>query len=920
MLKHTYIQVRQYKHLLLSILIFLWQVPAHSQQAILDSLDAHPQQDARHVDLLNALAHSYWNSAPRKTDSLGRIALEISKKLDYQAGMAKSYYEIGVGQWMLGDYPTAFENMSRQLKIAEEHGLTAQETDAYAMMALITDDQGLLDQSLEYHQLVLQRRIESKDSFSIGTAYNNIAALYWRLNKLDSSLLLFQKSYEIRKAIGTRRGMRESLSNIAYILNEQGKPREAMVIIKPTLDDAISMNDLNGIVNISETIGNIYMKLGELDSAEQIYLDALPLAEEIGVNKRIIDLNEHLARLYEQKNDFKKAYQYLDIYWTMTDSLEGMESANQIERLKAQYQAEKKEKEIIQLQQQNQISRNWLSILAVSSVAGLIFALLLYIFYRYRQKKNQELIEAKDLQTRQLKDLNQIKSRFLANISHEFRTPLSLILGPAEKLLRGSKEGEEKQQLRWIYNNGQKLLKLINQLLDLSKIEAGKLSVKASQSDIVQFSRHLSSAFESMASQKDIKLFFKPKVDKLYVYFDPEKMDQILNNLIHNAIKFTNSGYVKVEIEEVKLKETQSAKITISDSGKGIHPQQLPYVFDRFYQAGEEDEHSFEGTGIGLALCKELVDLHKGKIEVESEFGSGSKFTVFLPLGKAHFNEKEIVLKTDYPSDQVIPVSEKADKITLPGVVNEHQALIVIIDDNRDMLDYISAQLHSQFRFLTSQDAEKGLKLIQAELPDLVISDVMMPGMNGFELCEKIKNDIKTDHIPVILLTARVGDEFRIEGLKNQADDYIQKPFNSQELSIRIQNLIEGRKRLRKRFAEKIVFQAEEIAENPQEEQFLKQLIDGIEENLSEPQFDVNALCKIMNMSKSQLNRKLKAVLNKSPNQFIRSFRLEKARELIKKGHGNLSEIAFDVGFSSPAYFSKCFHDEFGYPPSSILN
>ncbi len=533
------------------------------------------------------------------------------------------------------------------------------------------------------------------------------------------------------------------------------------------------------------------------------------------------------------------------------------------------------------------------------------------------EKLVHERTEEIKKQAEEINELYEVKNRFLANISHELRTPLTLILGPVEQLLSAITENTQKKQLTWVHQNSKKLLKLINQLLDLSKIEAGKLELQTKQQDLVKFCKYICSAFESLAKQKKVNLIFESSMDQLEVFFDAEKMEQVLNNLLNNALKFTEKGQVKVTIEMAENVQESFAKITVQDSGIGIRDKQLPYIFDRFYQADQGEDTFYKGTGIGLALCKELVELHSGRIEASSVIGKGTTISIFLPFEKSFIeNEPSIIGVDDAPeqSAEIKVVTQMADD---EGLLNE-APLILIVDDNEDIIDYIQIQLGKQFQFLKAFDGLEGFQIAAKELPDLIVSDVMMPGIDGFELCSKLKNDIKTDHIPVILLTARVGEEDKMRGLQNQADDYLQKPFNSKELELRIQNLIDNRKKLRKRFAERIIFQPEEIAENPQEALFLQHLMDSMEKHIDDMQFDVNQMSKLLGMSKSQLNRKMKAVLNKSPNQFIRSYRLEKAHQLIKVGQLTISEIAYDVGFSSPAYFSKCFHDEFGYPPSSL--
>ena len=513
----------------------------------------------------------------------------------------------------------------------------------------------------------------------------------------------------------------------------------------------------------------------------------------------------------------------------------------------------------------------------------------------------------------QIEELYQMKSKFLANISHEFRTPLTLILGPTEILLSRTKDPDDKVQLERIQRNSQKLLKLINQLLDLSRIEAGQLALRFSLHDIGAFCLHLGSAFESLATHRGIDLRINAKPEEHYLYFDPEKLEHVINNLLNNALKFMDKGSVTLDIES----NNKTIEISVTDTGIGIHPEKQPYVFDRFYQASEHAGIEYEGTGIGLALCKELVELHHGEISVHSEVGKGSTFKVTLPHGREHLSDDQIVPISSYSPGKLVAFGTP---MTASAQVTEDTELpdALIVDDNHDMLDFVSEQLEPFYDILKANNGEQALEIAFERVPDVVISDVMMPGMNGFELCAKLKSDIRTDHIPVILLTARVGSEHRIEGLKASADDYIQKPFSTEELRIRIANLIDNRRILRKKYAEYLMFDPAEVADSPQEADFLRSLNDIVEEKLSDADLDVGALSEALGMSRSQLNRKLKSVTGRSPNDYIRTYRLERGRLLLQKGDLTVSEVAYDVGFSSPAYFSKCFKDAFGTAPSEV--
>lgn len=565
-----------------------------------------------------------------------------------------------------------------------------------------------------------------------------------------------------------------------------------------------------------------------------------------------------------------------------------------------------------------------IAIMFYALVLGALIWLMIYVRSRKYEKENlrlerliaQRTSEMK-VQADEIKDLYLVKSRFLSNISHELRTPLTLIMGPVKELMKSTK-GEDRQQLEWIQRNSQRLLKLINQLLDLSKIEAGKITLRASNQNVISFSKGVLAFFDSLASQDDKSLIFQCKEEELFLYFDAEKLEQVLINLLSNALKFTTKGD---KISMVIDHDSESVSIKVLDTGIGIHAQHLPYVFERFYQVEEPDSKNYQGTGMGLSISQELIDLHGGTLSVTSEYGEGSCFEIQLPLGKDHLSEDQIIhfheLQDQVEKEMVI-VETDNDHLPEPGPTTTPGPSILVVDDNQDMRQFIRHQLQEQYHVLLAASGKEGLDLAIMHSPSLIVSDVMMPGMSGYELCRHLKSDPRTDYIPVVLLTAKAGSDEKIKGLEFQADDYLTKPFDAQELAIRVRNLITNRKKLQQRFAEKIIFQPEEVAVNPREQAFLEKLKDIMEERLSDQQLGVAFLCQEMGISRSQLNRKMQAILNKTPNAFIRSYRLERAKYLIENDSGSLAEISYDVGFSSPAYFSKCFHDEFGYPPKSL--
>lgn len=546
-----------------------------------------------------------------------------------------------------------------------------------------------------------------------------------------------------------------------------------------------------------------------------------------------------------------------------------------------------------------------------------------------RRIRLRDELKYKKLETEKLQEIDGIKTRFLANISHEFRTPLTLISGPIEQLLKKVKDSELSEEIKIMQRNADRLGRLVNQLLDLSKIEAGKMTLKTRRDDIVSFINRIVQSFESRARLKHIDLTFHSPHSALEAYIDHEKLENVMYNLIANAVKFTpEHGRIGVTVEKKKTLVPPPAPpsrkplmdgevvIAVRDSGPGIPEAYLDKIFDRFYRIEENGESPEAGTGIGLALAKELVDLHHGRLTVASRMGEGSVFSVTLPTGRGHLTDQEIVEPSAFPSTSPAEADPQPVMGAIQGSRDRKAPALLIVEDNADLRYYIHTILKSHYRIFESESGLKGMEIALKEIPDLILSDVMMPGMNGFELCEKIKTDARTSHIPVVLLTARADMDSKIHGLETGADDYLVKPFNETELKARVNNLIEQRRKLRERFGRDILAPMKEVAVTSADERFLQKAVDFIERHLGDGEFALSSLCEHMGLSRSQLHRKLKAIVNMSTTEFIRSIRLRRAAELLKKRFGNIAEIAYEVGFNNPAYFSDCFRKQFGVLPS----
>ena len=553
--------------------------------------------------------------------------------------------------------------------------------------------------------------------------------------------------------------------------------------------------------------------------------------------------------------------------------------------------------------------------------------------------QKETLYERKE--TEKLQEMDKLKTNFFTNISHEFRTPLTLILGPAKQILEKTEEKKIKNEAELIIKSAKKLNLLANQLLDLSRIEAGQMKLKVVWKNLIPLIKEVVSSFQPFAESKNISLKLDQTAEELFIYLDKDKFDKIISNILSNAIKFTPPGgrvNVKVKTQSLPihniLKSSLSenkeelkvdfAEIAISDTGIGIPNEQLNKIFNRFYQIDSNISKEYEGTGIGLSLAKELVQLHKGLINVESEKDRGSTFKIFFPTGKKLYEDEEIAEKEFHREGKVEIAAEynfMIESKTVNGkdfsqdFTRSAKPLLLIVEDNYDVRKYIMDILIEYYRISEAADGEEGINKSFEQIPDLIISDIMMPKVDGLRLCRILKTDLRTSHIPIILLTAKHSILDKIEGYESCADDYIMKPFDASELIARIKNLIRQKKKIHDHY-KRIGFLIDEGNVTPIDQNFLKRTFSIINENLSDNNFSVEMLAENLSECRSLVYKKLIALIGESPNDLIKRIRLNKAAKLIEQKSANISQIAFEVGFNNPSYFAKCFQKQFGFSPS----
>ena len=564
----------------------------------------------------------------------------------------------------------------------------------------------------------------------------------------------------------------------------------------------------------------------------------------------------------------------------------------------------------------------WATEYAYSAYILLIIGITLFTWkMQLRRVRIKHEYEMSRFEAEKMHEVDEMKNRFFANLSHEFRTPLTLIFGPAKDIIDKTGETETKEYAGIIKRNAFRLYNLVNQLLDLSKLEAGRMKLEAREQNIVPLLKGYVLSFSSLAERKKIILNFNADVEIINVYADQNKIEKIVNNLLSNSFKFTPEGG---RIDFIVGQSQEYAEIIITDNGIGISEEKLDKIFNRFYQVNGSHTREGEGTGIGLSITKELIELHKGRIEVESKYGRGTTFKVLLPLGRQHLRPEDILeeeasgseeLKNEKSEITYEPVNGKTDgKVNL--ISGSGKPFILLVEDNPDVRKYIIGHLTEDYTVWEAVDGKDGLKKATDQIPDLIISDIMMPRMDGFELCEKIKTDERTSHIPVILLTAKATEKDKISGYETGADDYIMKPFASDVLKVRIKNLIAQRRKLQEHFKKEGLFEIENKDITSTDKKFLQNVVGIIKDHLSDASFGVEVLAGEISMSRRNLDRKLHAMTGETPGDLIRRIRLTFAAELITRNFGNISEIALEAGFSSPAYFSKCFREQFGVSPT----
>lgn len=783
----------------------------------------------------------------------------------------------------------------------------------------------------------------------IAAAFQSLGSIYTDLKDYNTAESYFLKANDEFKKLPTNAAsfyMQTTNRHLGEVYFYKKNYSQADSLLNGSKEFFTMIKDERTVSEINATLGLLYIETQELDKAETFLKEALELnknnifdyeasqsgirlaklfllkknpAQAISTLETVLVYNkgnknsgveqqiyELASEAYAQQDKFENAYTELLQATHLKDSLEAVQSTERIKEIEGRYQTESRDREIDLLisqkllaEQQKTNQRNiLLGVLGFTTLAGLFF----FFLYRNRQKTNKKLQE-----------LDVAKSTFFANISHEFRTPLTLIKGPLEDQLASSHlPPAQRRNLLAAQSNTLRLESLVDQLLALSKVESGNRKLQVQPGNLPQFIAVQTEAFTFSAREKQIDLKIQINDDLIVDWFDRDALEKILFNLIGNAIKYTPEQGV-IEILGTRNKEVFDIKIT--NSSDDLSVAERAKIFDRFYQTNSQ--HT--GSGIGLALTKELAELHKGNVFMPKSDPGFTAFALTLNTSKDNYDSSEILNE----ALQVVEHSSvyMTNAITeSPGGKLEDAPVVLIVDDNKDIRDYITTIFENSFEVQTASNGKEGFERTLKLVPDIVISDVMMPEEDGFSFTKRVKENEITSHIPVILLTAKTEDLDKLEGLETGADAYITKPFNSQLLLGTASNLIENRRILQQRFAQEVLLRPKDISVSSADEKFLDRLQIVFDEKLTHPDFTAEQFGNEMGVSRMQLHRKLKALTGQSTTEFIRSQRLKLAIKLLKENKISISEIGYTVGFNDPSYFAKCFKQEYGTSPTEYLS
>lgn len=897
------------------------------------------------------LGLAYWT----KGDTLSslenhRKSLQLREKVNNTFRQAQSNGNIAMIYSAQGKLKEAIAYYKASLKFYNQINEPSRSAWSAGNIGLMNYWLGNTDDALKYYIISLDKYTEGQENDGIIWISGQISMVYKSISDFENALKYAEKVHQIYLKTGDEIGIAEAFALKANIYFEMKDFQKAMKTFEESFKVFAQNGDSLGIMNSLLSLGEVYFQLKKYDISLENIQKALKIAEKSNQVRAVAKCKMILGALYTVKGKSNTARKWLTealtvfnstgstsnlpftyLYLYKVDSLDGNFSAalenhqhyiyyrdkqlsttTDTEKVAMRYEFEKKEAIAASELKNKQTERN-------AAIFGLILTTILTVvliyFFRLRNKKisiekEKILLQKRDID--RMRETEQFKSRFLTNITHEFRTPLTFIKAHLEVLKENGRE-EDKARFQEMDNNGSRLLQLISQLLDLSKMESGAYKLKYRAGNIINESIALVQSFQSLADQKEIALILRNELNKelnsnQFVY-SQEALAVIISNLLSNAFKYTpKNGTITIDLN---FTDSETLTLQVTDSGIGISEDYLPFIFERFYQVDQPTQRTFEGSGIGLALVKELAMIHGGDVAVLSPKDQGCIFTVTL---KSAINQvdKEMVPSSESIQSQSnnSPQDELEEENEIP--------LILVVEDKMELRRFIIENLGSEYRYAEAENGKIAIEVAEKLMPDLIISDVMMPELDGLEMCGYLKNNRATSHIPLILLTAKADEIDKLIGLETGANDYLTKPFSLAEIRLRVKNMLHLRTALHKNYEGNQIPRPDNAnVLNKKDTEFLEIMNQTIQANLSSQLFGATELSEQMFLSVSQFNRKIKSITGITTANYIRNYKLQRAVEMLMEGR-QVAETAWEIGFGDPVYFSKVFKKHFGYPPSEV--
>lgn len=822
----------------------------------------------------------------------------------------------------------AMEAYLEGLKIAEDINNHDREINFLGLIGSLSMKMGDYEEAMNYHHRALvaykgkEKIVDKEDSLRFSRTLRLVGQTFMSLNKQDSAIYYFNQALKFcdsnNLAIITM--IRQDLSDFYIATNKLDSALYHALINKKV---AYKLNHYNFSTSVTRSLGEIYMKLGQLDSSEFYLFESLKFAKLSQVNDYEINSLSALQKLYASKSDFQNAYKYILLEQKLLKENVHSEQSKEINRLLLREKNIENELLLKDKELSDQMITNQRVIIFL--IVSLV--ILLVIFGIYMRIVSSKMKFSND----KLKELDGVKTRFFANISHEFRTPLTLIQAPLQRILHDEKYVLDRSEYASMLTNSNRLLRLVNELLDLAKLESGQSELKFTNADINQFIKSVVVPFGGYIKKKSLIFSCEISEDSFMTEFDAEKLEKIIYNLLSNAYKYTpDDGGVWFESKIIDAGNgDHKLYLEVGDTGKGISEDLRPLIFQRFYQIGGSKKN-ISGTGIGLSLVRELVDVQGGTLVLKSEEDKGTVFMITIPLGMSYAKNNNIPYEH---VDPILDVASSMDSLPYLDIQNDsdntidnfdprrkEKPIMLVVDDNVEIRTQLKKLFNEFYYCLEASDGKEGLEKAESNIPDIILMDYMMPEMDGIEACTLIKSGEKTSHIPVILLTARADEEGKHEGLSTGADDYITKPYDMRELELKVGNLIRQRKML----VEKLGANLNNLRQgdnslNEKDKLFLDRVIGLIEENINVPDFNVEEMQSHLGMSRSQLNRKLKGITGYSPIELLTNMRMEKAAKLLQSSGMNITEVSYTLGYNDPSYFTRCFKKYHKVSPKNFV-